>query len=164
MNSALLSQYKASLQTLRVIIEQCPDKLWSDMTFINRTWHICYHVLFYTNLYLSDNEEDALIWPKAKLHYQFLSRTDWAPEYDPIETVPYTRNELLEFCNFVEEQLNTTFTKDDFSHSSGFSWLPFSRFELYLYTLRHLQHHIGQLIERVSARYGSSIPWIGRGK
>jgi hypothetical protein len=33
--------------------------------------------------------------------------------------------------------------------ASGFDWLPFNRFELHLYNMRHLQHHTGQLTERL---------------
>lgn len=164
MKSALLSQYKASLQTIRIVIEKCPDEIWLSSAYKNKTWHICYHAMFYTNLYLSESENNVHVWSRSKPHYQYMSTTEWAPDYDPSEAIPYSKSELLAFSTFLEEQLYVVFSKSDFSEPSGFSWLPFTRFELYLYTLRHLQHHIGQIIERLSTNEGISIPWIGRGR
>ena len=36
-------------------------------------------------------------------------------------------------------------TPASFQNESGFSRLPFSRGELHLYNIRHVQHHVGQL-------------------
>jgi uncharacterized damage-inducible protein DinB len=51
---------------------------------------------------------------------------------------------------------------------SGFEWIKFSRGELHLYNIRHLQHHAGQLsacLRRLnpSLRDRNSLPWIGSG-
>ena len=32
---------------------------------------------------------------------------------------------------------------------SGFDWIPFTKFELTLHNLKHIQHHTGQLYERL---------------
>lgn len=38
----------------------------------------------------------------------------------------------------------------DLDAPSGFFWLPFNKLELQLYKTRHVQHHAGQLIDRLS--------------
>jgi hypothetical protein len=44
--------------------------------------------------------------------------------------------------------------------TSGFFWLPFSKLELQLYNIRHIQHHTGQLIERLREQKDISVEWI----
>ncbi|WDF54486.1 hypothetical protein [Mucilaginibacter sp. KACC 22063] len=41
----------------------------------------------------------------------------------------------------------------------GFDWLPMSLAGLYIYNLRHLQHHIGQLTERLKTSNAIVITW-----
>ena len=36
-------------------------------------------------------------------------------------------------------------TPESLQGESGFSWLPFSRGEVHLYNLRHIQHHTGAM-------------------
>ncbi|HNS50851.1 MAG TPA: hypothetical protein PKO09_06665 [Anaerolineae bacterium] len=44
---------------------------------------------------------------------------------------------------------------------SGFHWLPFSKLELRHYSIRHLQQHTGELMERLGARSGVSVNRMG---
>ena len=50
---------------------------------------------------------------------------------------------------------------------SGFERKRFSRGELHVYNIRHIQHHTGQMsayLRRVDASVGhDSLPWIGSG-
>ena len=52
---AIISQYLASLEMLRHVITGCPEDLWDRVEDGNRSWHIAYHALFYTHLYLQDS-------------------------------------------------------------------------------------------------------------
>jgi hypothetical protein len=47
--------------------------------------------------------------------------------------------------------------------ASGFHWLPFSRFELHLYNLRHLEHHTGQLADRLRSVANLGVTWVREG-
>ncbi len=44
---------------------------------------------------------------------------------------------------------------------SGFYWLPFNKFELQLYNIRHIQHHTGQLTDRL--RQAAMLAFAGSG-
>jgi hypothetical protein len=44
--------------------------------------------------------------------------------------------------------------------ASGFDWLPFTKFELQLYSIRHIQQHVGELMERLGER-AMEIDWVG---
>ena len=49
----------------------------------------------------------------------------------------------------------------DMDAESGFPWLPFGPVERLAYNLRHLQHHTGQLGERIRRATGNGVPWLG---
>ena len=42
---------------------------------------------------------------------------------------------------------------------SGFHWLKFSRLELHVYNIRHLQHHVGQLNAALRRHQAEGIKW-----
>ena len=44
---------------------------------------------------------------------------------------------------------------------SGFEWLPFNKPELQFYNIRHIQHHTGELCERLGVMGEIEVPWIG---
>jgi hypothetical protein len=51
----------------------------------------------------------------------------------------------------------------DYNAPSGFSWIPLNKLELQLYNIRHIQHHTGELYERLGARAGiGDLRWIGQ--
>ncbi|MEZ4615730.1 MAG: hypothetical protein R2867_09495 [Caldilineaceae bacterium] len=46
------SQFLAALAMLEQSVIRCPDALWDDPNDKTKFWHIAYHALFYTHLYL----------------------------------------------------------------------------------------------------------------
>jgi hypothetical protein len=58
------------------------------------------------------------------------------------------RDETLAYLAACRQKLLETIgseTPESLQGASGFSRLPFSRGELHLYNIRHVQHHTGQL-------------------
>lgn len=47
------------------------------------------------------------------------------------------------------------------AEESGFPWHPMSKLEHQLVNLRHLQHHVGQLNDRLRAGVGEGVDWVG---
>ena len=154
------SQYRAALTMLRECIVKCPEEKWNDSTDGNRFWHLSYHTLFYTALYLS-SEEHMILWPGCRPNHQFLGKTGWAPEYDPAQATVYTREELLDFVEWLFKRIDESCDDASTETPSQFSWIPMSRMECYFYNLRHLQHHCGQLHERINVYGGGRIGWAG---
>ena len=56
--AVIRSQYLAALAMLREIVTRCPEQLWHTPETKNQFWHIAYHTLFYTHLYLHRSESD----------------------------------------------------------------------------------------------------------
>jgi hypothetical protein len=159
LHQAILRQHEAPLKMLENAIQLCPDDLWLRGS-PNRFWHIVFHTLFYTHFYLSTTEKDFVPWTKHRAEYNFLGAVPWRPEGAPIQHIPYKQSELLEFQAFVIEAVHQQVPLLDWNAPSGFSWLPFTKLELQLYTVRHTQHHTGQLADRLRTQAGIGLPWV----
>lgn len=155
------SQYHASLAMLRQAVEKCPDSLWADPKYKNKFWHIAYHVLFYTHFYLHKSEKEYTPWIKHRDQYQFMGTLPWPPHDQPKIGEPAGKEEVLEYIDFCREQVDGMVDALDLDSESGFYWLPFSKAELQLYNIRHIQHHAGQLIDRLKNETDSETLWIG---
>jgi hypothetical protein len=141
-------------------IEMCPESLWLAPEYPNRFWRVAYHALFYTHLYLQPGEAGFHPWAKHKPDYQNLGSRPWAPGETPAIGTPYTKAEVLEYqeicCAEVEARVPTL----DLGSASGFHWLPFNIMELQFYNIRHLQHHTGQLADRLRTVTDTGITWV----
>ena len=92
------SQYHASLEMLRQAVVKCPDFLWDDPEYKNPFWRVAYHALFFTHLYLQDSLDDFAPWVKHKEDCKALDRQL------PQDEGPYTKVEVLEYCEMCGEQ------------------------------------------------------------
>ena len=159
---AIKSQYHASLEMLRQAVIKCPESMWDAQEDKNEFWHVAYHALFYTHLYLQPSGVDFEPWAKHRDEYEFLGPLPWPPHKQPEIRESYSKEEILEYhqvcCEQVEEQVASL----NLDAESGFDWLPFSKMELQFYNIRHLQHHTGELCERLGARENIEVDWIGK--
>jgi len=160
--TALRSQLHAALDMLEAAVRACPMRHWTDPSYHNAFWHIAYHALFYTHLYVQRDEASFVPWPNHRGESQFLGPLPWPPHRPPRVGAPYSREEILEYAALVHIEVETRLLEADLDAAeSGFAWLPFGKLELLLYTLRHVQHHAGQLIDRVRNDAGVGVEWVG---
>ena len=153
---ALLSQYRAALAMLKQAIAECPEELWVAEGFRNRTWHVAYHTLFYAELYVHASEAEFAPWAKHCAVCRLLG----AKAEELKDVAPYTREELLAYherCVAAVEELAPKLPLDG---PSGFDWLPFTRLETHLYNIGHIQHHTGQLAERLRVARDVGVRWV----
>jgi len=154
---ALKSQYHASLAMLREAIDTCPAELWTSDGYTNRFWHVAYHVLFYTHFYLQPSEADFVPWER---HRDELNRFEREP--GAAAPTPYTVEEMRAYWTFVDSAVDATVERLDLAApTSGFWWYEMSKLEHQLVNLRHLQHHTGQLIDRLRQHSGRGVEWAG---
>ncbi|MCA9955613.1 MAG: DinB family protein, partial [Anaerolineales bacterium] len=138
------SQFLAALEMLKQAVMQCPDDLWNDTAHKNLFWHVAYHTLFYTHLYLQPTEADFVPWSKHKAEARSLEKGAGKGT-----AVPYTQSEVLEYLAFCQQVVLETVDKLDLQGESGFYWLPFNKLELQFYSIRHIQQHTGELYEQL---------------
>jgi len=157
--ASILGQYRASLAMLRRAIELCPEDLWLDAGYRNRTWHIAYHTLFYAHLYVSASEAEFTPWEKHNTACRLLGTS---PE-DLAAVTPYTRPDLLDYFAVCSAAIEDNVPKLPLDGPSGFDWLHFNRFEVHFYNIRHIQHHTGQLAERLRTVCDIGLSWVRNG-
>jgi hypothetical protein len=154
---ALIDQYGAALEMLKQAIIKCPAARWNDAQDRKKFWQVAYHTLFYTHLYLHDGLKDFKPWAKHRQDYHQLRSL---PEKVAIGE-PYSREEVLEFFELCQQTVEDKVSFLDLEAESGFDWLPFSKLELQLYNIRHIQHHAAELIEWLGATQGIDVDWVG---
>lgn len=158
-------QFAAAIQMTRLAVEACPDDLWDDRSEGTPFWHIAYHALFYTDMYLSDDEKTF----QARDYH--VDQSNFLPgdyhEFGGIVTTPdkaYSKDQLLEYADHCLQKCEETFerlTDDRTLERCGFWWYELNVGEFLLNNLRHAQHHAGQLALLLRRRADTGIDWLG---
>lgn len=156
------SQYLAALAMLEQAVVRCPDELWDNEEDKGKFWHVAYHVLFYTHLYLQKTEHDFQPWARHRPDYEQMGPPPWAPDQQPEIGEPYPKADVLEYLAFCRKEVAIHTAELNLDAPSGFEWLPFTKFELQIYSIRHLQQHVGELMERLGRRAGVDVDWVGK--
>jgi hypothetical protein len=116
---------------------------------------------FYTHFYLHPDE--ASFHPRAKHRQdsQFVGPHPWAPEEKLKIGEPYSKAEVREYHELCRAEVETSVPALNLDSPSGFHWLPFNEAELQFYNIRHLQHHAGQLADRLRTVANAGAAWMG---
>ena len=147
----LISQYHASLEMLKQTITRCPELLWNSPGDKAKFWHIAYHALFYTHLYLQDSEQTFTPWIKHR---------DGSEDFEPPQIgEPYNRDTILEYLAFCQQEVAERVPR--LNLEEGFNGRPYTKLELQIYSIRHLMQHTGELMERLGAQTQAHIDWVG---
>ena len=149
MNTAevIQSQYLAALAMLKQAIEKCPAEIWDDPNDTFKFWSKSYHTVFYAHLYMQISEKEFVQWEK---------------HHDPDSGVPFTKDEVLEYLEFVENQVAEWVSATDMEAvSSGFHWYPVNKLEMQFINIRHIQQHAGELFECLGSRKNIELDWVG---
>lgn len=156
----ILKQYRAPLAMLSQAIEICPDDLWVSEAYRNRFWHVAYHAVFYTHFYMHDSEAAFRPWAKHIPDSNYLGPRPWAPNEPPKIHPSYSKQDVSEYLGICREEVDRKVPTLDLEADSGFYWLPFNKLELQFYNIRHLQHHTGQLADRLRTSANLGVSWV----
>ena len=157
----LKGQFEAALCMLNQGVVACPPEHWENK-IANATFRwVTYHTLFFVDFYLSPSEHQFML---RELHQH--GGDERGPDLNP----GLSQQESVEYLTICHQKMLDTLaaeTRESLEGESGFSYRQFSRGELHLYNIRHVQHHTGQLsaylrrIDDLSNR--DALPWIGTG-
>jgi len=102
----------SSSASLRSAIEACPDDLWVDRSDGSPFWHIAYHALFFTDLYLSEDEKtfQAMDGHEDKAHVLPGDYQEYGGAVATPETA-FTKDKLLEYADHCLRKCDETFEK-----------------------------------------------------
>jgi hypothetical protein len=152
-------QFGAAIDMLENAIVACPEELWRDRSQYPEFWYVTFHTLFFLDYYLSD------------------SLVDFAPpepftldENDPAGILPerpYTKEELQTYLEHGRKKCRATIealTEEKAERRCQFPWGEVSGAELLLYSMRHVQHHTGQLNLILRQKIDSAPRWVVKAK
>ncbi|MBC8465571.1 DinB family protein [bacterium] len=162
LKTALKSQYRAEFAMLRQTIESCSERLWLSEDYENQFWHIAYHALFYTHLYAQIDEKSFSTWVKHLNNYQYMGALPYPP-HDLVKIgLPYSKDDILQYLDICMDNIGNWVDKLDLNAPEcGFWWYKMNKLEHQFNNLRHIQHHVGQLADRVREVEDVGTEWVG---
>lgn len=155
-----IAQFEAALCMLHECIRDCPQEHWDGPIAKYPFWQVAYHTLCFVDFYLAPSESD--FRPREQLHPRGMDELN-----DEYPSRRFTQAELLDYVSICRQKLRDVIGSESaerLAGPSGFSRLKFSRAELHLYGMRHVQHHTGQLgvfLRRVGI--GVEANWVRSG-
>ena len=131
---------------LKQVIVNCPLEVWDAPRDKFKFWSKSYHAIYFTHLYLQNAEKDFVEWEK---------------HHDPDGDIPFTKDEVLEYMDFVEKVVVERVPATNLEAESGFHWYPVNKLELQFINIRHIQQHTGELFECLGTRQNIELGWVG---
>ena len=151
----LWSQFGGTVEMLQKAIQSCPAPVWNKENAQRQYWQIAFHALFFLDLYLSGSRQAFRLPEPFKV--VDVEGSGRKPERE------YSREELLGYAAYCRDKLITKLTELDEEHAlqrCGFPWLNISVAELFLYNMRHVQHHSAQLGLILRTEVNEGVPWV----
>ena len=161
--AAILSQFGASLSMLADCLEKCPPAHWDAPIAKYPFWHVAYHTLFFTHLYLQPDHTAFRPWEHHRPEYENLGPLPWPPHRLPNIGQPYTRPEVLDYWRRCDAMVDPSVDALDLSSPDcGFPWYgAMPKLDHQLVNLRHVQHHTAILSARLRQATGAGVDWRG---
>ncbi len=153
---AIWNQLGGSIDMLENAILKCPDEHWDKEV---KFWYSAYHCVFWTDYYLSPDPSKF-----APPESYTLS------EFDPSGILPdriYSKEELLLYIKHCREKLYklmTDLSVDVLGHRFVNEYKNYSMLEMFMYNMRHVQHHAAQLNLLLRQTIHDSPVWVSRAK
>jgi hypothetical protein len=166
-NDMLWRQFGAAIDSFGNALHDCPDALWEAQLWPDQPdqwvakgfssfWYLCYHTLFWLDLYLTGAEEG--FTPPEPFNLVEM-------EADEVLPRTYTRQELLGYLEICRRRCHVTIAAisgEQAQRLCSFGWGEVPYAELQLYNLRHVQEHAAQLHLFLGQQAGRSTSWVPR--
>jgi hypothetical protein len=149
----LWKQFGAALDMLENALEKCPESLWDDD---NKFWYNAYHCLFFTDYDLTTEPEN--FHPPEPYTMSEMDPSGIMPERT------YTKEELIAYLRHSREKARKLIMQNIAEMRWNNGRRDFSMTEHLLHTMRHVQHHTGQL-NMMLGKIDHNLPiWISQTK
>jgi len=161
----ITNQYQAALSTMAYCIEHCPEETWNRPVANWPFYESVFHTLFYTDYYLELAPDSISSQLFHQAHPELFGDYEQLRPIDP--TIVYTREQLemyVDFCLVKAARVMASETEESLSAPAQFPRKDFSRAELHIYNIRHIQHHAAQLVLRLRLDTDVNVPWFRSGR
>lgn len=168
-NEMLWHQFGAAIDMLDDAIKNCPNELWETQLWddepdqwvakgFSKFWYLCYHTLFWLDLYLTGAEEG--FSPPAPFDLVEMVANETLPR-------TYSREELLRYlltCRQNCQAVISAMSQEQAYRLCQFSWGEVTFAELQLYNLRHVMEHSAQLRMFLGQQANKSATWVSEAR
>lgn len=158
-NTILWRQFGAAIDMLENAIQACPDELWGKSHDAHSFWCLAYHTLFFLDYYSSGT--DVGFVPPSPFTLS---------ELDPSGLLPdrlYTKEELLAYLQHGRARCMSaidTLMDESIGRRCGFRRFDLTVAEMFMYNMRHVQHHVAQM-NLLMRQSGNDVPgWVSKTK
>lgn len=162
--SLITDQFDAAFATLNECIEKCPDELWHQPVAKLKFCQVAFHTLFYADVYSGTTLESLSGQPFHAEHAsEFGNYEELKPEP---QQATHEKSFVVAYLQHSRSKVKTVLaaeTDESLARRPGFDWLKFSRAEVHVYNIRHIQHHAAQLSLHLRLRTGEGVSWHGSG-
>lgn len=159
----LAHQYEAALCTLHLAIVRCPDADWPKPVANLKFCQAAFHAVFFTDVYLQPSEDIDALKAQAFHRDHAADFRDYEELEDRPQVLMYAKPFVLDYLQHARRKARQTIERESagaLAGPSGFRRRTFSRAELHVYNIRHIQHHAAQLSLRLRLNCGIDIPWV----
>jgi hypothetical protein len=160
----LAKQFEAALCTLNRCIDLCPEANWDAPVANLRFCQAAFHTLFFTDVYLGENPEALRQQAFHRNHPEFFR--DYEEMENRAQVLLYDRPSIkryLAHCRRKATDVLADETEESLNAQADFPRKTFSRAELHVYNIRHIQHHAAQLSLRLRLDARQDVRWVGSG-
>lgn len=165
LRATLKSQYRAALAMLRESVELCSDDLWFSKEHENACWQLAYHALFFAHAYLQPVIAAFRPWQHHQSNVQHEDGIAGPADPNsslPLLPTPYTKAEVLEYWNFCDQLVDAAVDALDLhSTESGFPRYKIPKLEHQIVNIRHIEHHMAQIADRLRFSANLGVRWVG---
>jgi DinB superfamily len=144
----LWRQFGAAIDMLGNAIDACPDEHWGAC------WYTAFHAIFYLDYYSTRSDKEFA--PPAP-----FGLTELEPDLMPDRV--YSKADLrtyLDYCRTKCHAAIEALTEQSLTTPCRFARRDATVAELFLYNMRHVQHHAGQLNLIVRQHSGEAPRWV----
>ena len=160
----LTGQFEASFCMLEKCVQSCPSNVWNARVGQLYFCQVAFHALFYADVYLGTDLASLRQQPFHVEHAVVFA--DYEELEDRPQTSRYEESFIRLYLEHCRSKAMSAVAAEDtktLEQRPGFDWLPFSRAEVHVYNIRHLQHHVAQLSLRMKLDADVGVSWIGSG-
>ena len=158
------NQFEAAFCMLASCVDRCPETNWNAPIANLKFCQVAFHALFFADVYLGPDLKSLREQPFHRDNATVFA--DYEELEDRVQQAAYEKpfiKAYLQHCREKGSQVVAAETAETLDRRPGFDWLTFSRAEVHVYNIRHIQHHAAQLSLRLRIDTGADIAWIGSG-
>jgi hypothetical protein len=160
----IANQYEAALCTLNACVDKCPQAAWNGPVVNIKFCQVTFHTLFYADYYLGVTEDPFRQQEFHRKHAGVFRDYEELEPHAPVNLYEKAWIQVyVEFCRQKAVSVARSETAESLAAPAGFPRKPFTRAELHMYNIRHIQHHSAQLSMRLRLDSQIDVPWFRSG-